>query len=503
MGGLCPTGDRSIVAVVHRPAHEPGEMSVPVATMAVMDTGTDTDAEDRRKPWWRVTAVFDPDGTGSDFGYTEGLAAAGVPELHLWARPTLGEDPGLDWRLSHRDTAQILNRLAWRLLDGELAVGDTWVQPYDEGFVEAHFSVHPPVTSDEVDAFGAGDAPVLPVKWELRRPPLGEPRALDPVAATQAAASYAALAPAVSARAAPAGWELPASPSWDADQRFGPRTPLVLARGARLWGASADDWITIASNALMAHERLPVGYAGLVSRAAAREPGRLPAVDRLEAAVDEVMAGFGATWGVPQLGELRAWFLDGLEDDPDGPSAWRGLLEEVALAVSTHLVVESVADVLPERILRLGQGLVLGALTPDAAVAPEPGWLCSPTVDRAITELLVRTPLPALVEAAATWDHASHDERTWPVLVTSWGTAGYARPVVDLLGIPACMSAGSALQARGLNLGAIQQWLTSLATVLTERAAIVPEAVDLFVRASWCVPGLERLVNTPLTTKVR
>src|SRR4051794_34220461 len=116
--------------------------------------------DEEQQPWWKVNAVFDPDGTGSDFSYTVGLASAGVPELHMWARPTLGEDPGLDWKFSQRDTCVILNHLAWRLLDGRLAVGDTWVETYDEGLVEAHFSVHEPVDSGEVDAWGAREAPV-------------------------------------------------------------------------------------------------------------------------------------------------------------------------------------------------------------------------------------------------------------------------------------------------------------------------------------------------------
>jgi hypothetical protein len=142
---------------------------------------------DERQPWWTVTAVFDPDGGGGDFGYTEGLATAGVPELHLWARPSLGEDPGLDWKLSQRDTCRLLNHLAWRLLDGKLAVGDTWVETYDEGLTEARFTVHEPVAATEVDAFGAGESPVLPIKWELRRPALGEPRSMEPEAEADAA----------------------------------------------------------------------------------------------------------------------------------------------------------------------------------------------------------------------------------------------------------------------------------------------------------------------------
>ncbi|GAA0969974.1 hypothetical protein [Nocardioides aquaticus] len=50
-------------------------------------------SDDQRHPWWRVNAIFDPDGEGGDFGYTVGLATRDVPELHLWSRPSLGDNP--------------------------------------------------------------------------------------------------------------------------------------------------------------------------------------------------------------------------------------------------------------------------------------------------------------------------------------------------------------------------------------------------------------------------
>ena len=58
----------------------------------------------QRTPDWQVTAVFDPEGGGRDFAYSVGLTDRGLPELHLWARPSLGDDPGADWKLS-RGTA--------------------------------------------------------------------------------------------------------------------------------------------------------------------------------------------------------------------------------------------------------------------------------------------------------------------------------------------------------------------------------------------------------------
>lgn len=51
-----------------------------------------------RTPTWLVQEVFDPDVTGQDFSYTIGLHDHGLPELHMWASPTDGDDPGMTGR---------------------------------------------------------------------------------------------------------------------------------------------------------------------------------------------------------------------------------------------------------------------------------------------------------------------------------------------------------------------------------------------------------------------
>ena len=94
-------------------------------------------------PFWQVQAVFDPDHTGGDFAYTIGLHTRGLPELHLWARPSLGEDPGLDWMLSCNDRCRALNELGGMLVAGRLAVGDEVVHEYDHGLARVTFRVDP------------------------------------------------------------------------------------------------------------------------------------------------------------------------------------------------------------------------------------------------------------------------------------------------------------------------------------------------------------------------
>lgn len=116
-----------------------------------------------------VMAVFDPDGHGRDFAYTVGLADHGLPELHIWARPSLGTDPAPDFVLSQRDCHHFLTEAARRLAAGELAPGDEFTRDFVEG-TSARFVVGEPVDPDTVEAFGARSAEVLPLRWELRRP---------------------------------------------------------------------------------------------------------------------------------------------------------------------------------------------------------------------------------------------------------------------------------------------------------------------------------------------
>src|SRR4051812_8879462 len=83
-----------------------------------------------RTPDWQVQSVFDPEGEGHDSAYTIGLHERALPELHIWGRPPLGDDPGEDWMFSPSDRCRILNELAWKLIDEEIGVGDRWEEQY-------------------------------------------------------------------------------------------------------------------------------------------------------------------------------------------------------------------------------------------------------------------------------------------------------------------------------------------------------------------------------------
>jgi len=131
-------------------------------------------------PFWQVQAVFDPDGLGGDFAYTIGLHSVGLPELHLWARPTCGDDPAPDWKFSSRDLGELLNEFAGMQLGGDLVAGSVVERSYDGGMAGVRFEVGSPGDRAALQAFGiARGALVLPIRWSLDRGHAGEPRELD------------------------------------------------------------------------------------------------------------------------------------------------------------------------------------------------------------------------------------------------------------------------------------------------------------------------------------
>lgn len=447
-----------------------------------------------REPWWQVTSVFDPDCGGSDFAYTEGLARDGHPELHMWARPSIGEDPGADWCFSINDTGHLLNEAAWRLVDGKLAVGDTWERAYDEGFVTARFTVHEPVDSDSVDAWGAGDAPVLPIRWELVRPPLGPPTPLTADAQARAADEYAAIARDLAGSDVPPGWELPAEPSWEPEQRFGPRTPLVLARAAQIWQADPERIADILDRAMTAYQYGSIGYAGVVAGAAAREPGRSGALEQVEAAV---LAVLEARPSHPGVVAAKSWFYSGLTRSPEASRAWRDAHAMLVRAVTICLQVEAVADLVPDQTVTLGQGVVRSRLCP-GETAPDRRWECSEMVAAAVRQVIERTQTVDLVEAAVAWERASRQKEVWPLLVRLWTSAAYAPSVWDVLGETRTAHVFVMLTSHEPPPVVLQAWANTLSLLLSARLAVDPAGVDRFLRCSAGVPGLSRLLNEPL-----
>lgn len=225
---------------------------------------------------WRVVAVYDPDGTGSDFGYTVGLADHGVPELHMWARPTDGSDPGADFRLSSRDIGSILDQHASMLADGEIGPGSTFTLDWDEGLSHGHFTVGEPVDPDALDAYEVRrGAQVIPLRWELDRVPMGTAAPVAP----EVEAMIVAQATRWRCIVAELGGAFDVHPAIvDITQRFGPWTPVIEPmREAIAIVAAAGNASWLIDD--LADHRAQIGAAMAIASQLARREGRTPAFD--------------------------------------------------------------------------------------------------------------------------------------------------------------------------------------------------------------------------------
>jgi hypothetical protein len=187
--------------------------------------------------FWQVTAVFDPDGTGQDFAYTVGLGDRGLPELHMWARPTHGDDVGADFKLSHTDMGHLLNQFAAEWVAGDLHAGDSRPIEVDGGVTTLTFTVGDPVPKRELEAYMATEDTVAPMRWSLSRPAVGEDPGLDNSAAQAWSALLGELRQdTVEVEGVRA---LPSKDSFDTDQEFGPLTSWVLLLAHRMAAAEA------------------------------------------------------------------------------------------------------------------------------------------------------------------------------------------------------------------------------------------------------------------------
>jgi len=451
-----------------------------------------------RTPTWIVQGVFDPDVKGQDFSYTIGLHERGLPELHLWASPTDGHDPGDDWAFSHNDRCRILNELAFAMIDGRLRPGSTVVRKYDHGVATVTFHVQPPGDRDALEALGIKpDALVLPVTWSLERAPIGPLRRLSSQGYAAAFREYDELWRSLPThRDAPEGWEF-SLPSFEPDQRFGPRTPIVIARAAQLWSArDLTPWAkTMASFGAGGSLTWPV----MVARAAARPAGRSDAVCRVERdvlpLVDHVIDSRSDEWSAAIDAVAIAFGLDSRGDLGAIRLNVRDWLVHATLAV---LSVEVVADVADRALLLGGRGPWLAALKPGRAL-PGPEWSAGPRVVRALRRQL--RPLTveqwsAIVNAhgRARGGGGAYNDLCWQLYFTYF-TSAAGMPWSKLADMPAGREF-KRMTFIAKEWPGIVEWASCLAALLTCRAQYSAAQVASFVEpVRDLLPDLERVVN--------
>lgn len=465
-----------------------------------------------RTPTWIVQGVFDPDGGGKDFAYTIGLFERGLPELHMWARPDRGEDPGEDWKLSMNDQCGLLNSLAWKLIDGEIEVGSCERLEYDDGTAIVDLRVDQPGDRDLLEAFGIDPgALILPVTWSLTRPPVGPLVPLAPVALEDARREYADTLASLpsSRRRAPSGWELPAAPSYSPDLRFGPLTPLVLVRAAQLWHADVAAWNRLFHYAMDVTLAGSLTFPAAMARAAARPVGRVDALAEVfeasRALVDQ-LAGrrrlwsevLASVWGPADLARHHR----------ERDQQTRHLAYDVTVSC---LAVEAVADVISPEWLVHARGPWLFALRPEPGEVPGDAWVASPEVVAAVVDLLSGLEVRSLGEITLLHDRAQMgllDD--WPdyadvaATLTGWALVGAAAcpwepALASLPGLRAWLGDLDQPWVSIAPVPELQEWASCVTAALTHRTRLSARQVEVFAGPfRQVVPRLEAVLNSPV-----
>jgi len=453
------------------------------------------------QPFWTVQTVFDPDGGGHDFAYTIGLALSGLPELHVWARPTDGLDPGQDWKFSDRDLVRLLNEMADLLVRGRLQVGDELDRTYDGGAARVLITVGAPVDPGEVEAFGAPPgASVLPLGWQLERKLVGPPAGVADEERYRAELA-ALLATIPAGRKAPPGWRRPTPrASFRLDQPYGPLTPLVIAQGVSIAAAEPVDLVDFITRQLDADWSFgPRAVLG-VTAADARPVGRVVAVAAARTAAEQIVRHVCG----PRASSAR-WRqvleITGMAPD-ETPDLHRGMSGVLLEGTEAMLTLQAVADVADSSTRLAGLGPWHAATSPSGMVAG-PEWFATAPVLAAVRSLLAPMDATTLALVAHVylasrdnWGNLLMRLRGWAVTKS----AGAPGASTLMKGTPL----GSFLSERPDIDGLLTEWVCCMTAALSGRAHLNAEEVDrLHVPTRGLVPGLRSMLNSPVATEPR
>ena len=435
---------------------------------------------------WQVTAVFDPEGEGQDFAYTVGLHERGLPELHMWGRPSLGDDPGADWMFSPHDCCRILNESAWQLIDGELAVGDSWEHPYDGGMVTVRFRLDPPGDRDELEAFGiAPGADVLPVRWSLHRRPIGRPRPLNKRGLQRATAEYAdILAGLPDAASVPDGWTLP--PTFAPGGEFGPLTPMVAGRVAEFWSADAITLNNIYWAATAMDVASGITWPVATANAVARDVGRVDEVQKTQSLARELVESRMSRRDWPAVERELVAAIGFRPGEATPHEIHRALLGNFTELLWTVLSSEVVADRLTSTQRLHARGAWLSGLGPVGDL-PGPEWLAPrPVLDR-LYAVLRPLDVTAVLELAER--HQDEELKDYHRVATA--ALGWA-----LVAPAGCPWRGGLDRVTGivwtLALDALQQWATVMTSAACHRDQLSADDV-----ATLTTPFLDLVPDLP------
>ncbi|MEO8517759.1 MAG: hypothetical protein ABI438_01165 [Dermatophilaceae bacterium] len=450
-------------------------------------------------PFWKVQAVFDPEGRGGDFAYTIGMHSVGLPELHLWARPTRGDDPAPDWKFSSRDLGALLNEFAGLQLRGDLVAGSVVERSFDGGMARVRFEVDPPGDRNALEAFGiARGASVLPIPWSLDRGIAGKARDLGGEALAQAKVDFAVLARGLSPVGVPPGWKLYKKPRFSSKQRFGPLTALVHAQAIAIAQSSSEQMRGFVELAFCARRIGALGHAVAMAAALARGSGRAAALESVSEESSRLARWLVIEAPSAPCAQALELFTEGL--DPQDASgrhdATLSLLEVFTLAMTATLTTQMVADVASEDVLLMGLGPWLAAAS-DTGMSPGPRWHAEQSVVAQVDAIFTSCPGAVLAGLLNAHDLAlsadvratSHGDAYADLFVRLVGmavsSAALCLPVVvQVTGMPPCPDDSTLASAASLG-ATFGHRLTLLASLLTcaitHRDHLSDEDLSVFV----------------------
>ncbi|RLV50055.1 hypothetical protein D9V37_09340 [Nocardioides mangrovicus] len=440
------------------------------------------------EPTWAIQVVFDPDEPWRDFAYTVGLVERGLPELHAYAYPSLGEDAAPDWRFGARDLCALLDAAAARLVAGDIAVGSEWLARYDDGLTTVSLRLDPPGDRDQLEAWLVEpDAQVLPVRWSVSRAPRGPRRRLDPDEHADLKQRYRALAELVDPMVdLPPAWRLPRRASYQPAQRYGPRTPLVLARAARLCSLDPVQLATVLSRSAAVEQTGSLTWPIAVAAALARPLGLEDALHQLHADAHHVLALFGQDGRLAQRWRDAVALCEGPAQGQDTLSreyrrALRGLFHDAVIAA---LAAELLGRDATPAVRLHALGPVLRPELPDGA-PPGPEWAAAPVVVAAVEGLVADVAAPRLRHLMLRHLAAREDDEAYEMLL--WRLEGHA------------LSSACSLPLRERAHPELQVWLGAVAAAVVHRARLSATEVErLCAPAVGLVPGLRQVLNDPL-----
>jgi len=458
----------------------------------------------------QIISVFDPDGKGGNFAYTVGLADRDLPELHIWARPSEGDDPGFDWMLSDRDRHGILMDFAADLVAGRIRVGSECTHVYDDGLATVVYRLDPSVDADDVEAYGARPSPVIPIRWRLERPPAGQPTPVD--GATAADIRHRAdverwFATTIASRSGRMAYNCRPYGTRH-DQPLGPQRAVVEAVACQL-RYSTPELIAGIGFTVFAAERggWSDGYDRALLAAHARIAGRSVAYEQARAHADAVIAEALGSADRPTQLLTKALLSCGADDDPN----YRGwLLDSVGRYARTTLGAEAIRDVIPED-LYLSATSVRDVLYADREVRPLPdARLANPLVRLAVARQVGRLRAAELKPCEQSIAAMSRDDRAeWSdaLLTATWLAAHDRRALPGLDELIGPLRAGERLarqrrtiakrRADGLDISVQRRRYRGLVDALECLALILtlPEDADPELRKALVAPVPSELLT--------